>query len=90
MAAYAAGLLSKPSGALCSCSFTTELTSLCLVDGYEKPPRDKSVIEYVRQGGKGSISSTFTCHMGNTVRLFRGVGLKSEYAPKAGLRFDGM
>ena len=66
------------------------LTSLCLLKGTEKegPQVGKTIINIERSVRNNTTS--LMLHIGKTIRILRGYRLMSKYAPKAGLRYDGL
>lgn len=65
------------------------VAALALLTGREEDiSEDKSV--YVREGPANEMHNNLISQVGQNIRILRGFRLKSIYAPKAGVRYDGM
>ncbi|KAI2637467.1 hypothetical protein GGS21DRAFT_480644 [Xylaria nigripes] len=65
------------------------VTALPLLTGLEELVRYNTV-KYVREGRSSDMHVPLISQVGRKIRILRGYRLKSIFAPKAGLRYDGL
>ncbi|CAF3618629.1 unnamed protein product [Fusarium graminearum] len=66
------------------------VAALPLLTGQEDIDYDDGAIRYVRQGRIADIHVSLISQVGATFRILRGYHLRSPFAPKAGIRYDGL
>ncbi|RGP68255.1 hypothetical protein FLONG3_8226 [Fusarium longipes] len=66
------------------------VAALPLLTGQENIDYDDGAIRYVRQGRIADIHVSLISQVGATFRILRGYRLRSPFAPKAGIRYDGL
>ncbi|KAH7188442.1 PUA-like domain-containing protein [Fusarium flagelliforme] len=66
------------------------VAALPLLTGQENIDYDDGAIRYVRQGRIRDIHVSLISQVGATFRILRGYRLRSPFAPKAGIRYDGL
>ncbi|KAM7196035.1 hypothetical protein V8F20_007229, partial [Naviculisporaceae sp. PSN 640] len=66
-----------------------ERSTLPLLTGEEEILSDFRV-KYIRTGNRGDVHVSLLTQVGKKVHLIRGYKLKSDLAPTAGLRYDGL
>ncbi|EMT63972.1 PUA-like domain-containing protein [Fusarium oxysporum II5] len=66
------------------------VAALPLLTGQEKIDEGEGTLKYVRQGRITDIHVSLISQVGATFRILRGHHLRSPYAPKVGIRYDGL
>lgn len=65
--------------------------TLVLNKGFEEQGRHNHEFVYHGKGPNQDVPTVLVkCNMGKPIKLIRGCGLDSEFAPKAGMRYDGL
>jgi hypothetical protein len=65
--------------------------TLFLLKGYEVQGENERESIYHGKGTNQDVPTLLVkCNMGKPIRIVRGYGLDSEFAPKAGIRYDGL
>ncbi|KAK0646338.1 PUA-like domain-containing protein [Cercophora newfieldiana] len=65
-------------------------SALPLLTGKEEIVKEGEIVHYTREGGPGDMHIALLIQTGRPIRILRGFQLKSSYAPKAGVRYDGL
>ncbi|KAH7321648.1 hypothetical protein BKA65DRAFT_540825 [Rhexocercosporidium sp. MPI-PUGE-AT-0058] len=69
----------------------TGVVALALLAGEEISGPTLNLFEYTRiSQGTDESMKLMACNRGQPIRVLRGSNLKSKYAPKAGIRYDGL
>ncbi|KAF4968269.1 hypothetical protein FSARC_4360 [Fusarium sarcochroum] len=66
------------------------VAALPLLTGQENIEFEDGTIKYVREGRITDMHVSLMSQVGSTVRVLRGYRLRSPFAPKAGIRYDGL
>ncbi|KAM0562236.1 hypothetical protein ACHAPJ_002681 [Fusarium lateritium] len=66
------------------------VAALPLLTGQENIDFEDGIIKYVREGRITDMHVSLMSQVGSTVRVLRGYRLRSPFAPKAGIRYDGL
>ena len=66
-----------------------DIPVLPLLTGTETREEGKYSTIYIREG-LSDMHTRLISHTGKTVRLLRGYRLRGDYAPQAGIRYDGV
>lgn len=65
------------------------IPALPLLSGREELGAGKT-LQYIQEGTARNMHVSLISQVGRQVRVLRGHGLKSIFAPQAGLRYDGL
>lgn len=68
------------------------ITTVPLLTGREEIIRDdgSNMVKYIRKGKSSDMHIPLISQVGRKIRVLRGYRLKSIYAPRAGIRYDGL
>ncbi|KAF4979641.1 hypothetical protein FZEAL_4198 [Fusarium zealandicum] len=66
------------------------VAALPLLTGREDIPSNDGTIRYVREGRITDMHVSLISQVGSTIRILRGHRLHSPFAPKDGIRYDGL
>lgn len=87
--AYRDGIIANPVEALTSSTYG--VTALVLLRGTERDGPAPNMYEFTIEGKFNEMNSILMMgNRGRAFRVLRGYELISKYAPKAGLRYDGL
>lgn len=87
--AYRDGVTASPTLSLNSCPYG--VTTLVILSGLEVKGEDDRTFIYHGQGiSKDVPTLLIKCNMGRPIRLLRGSKLDSSFAPRGGIRYDGL
>jgi len=65
------------------------IPALPLLSGREEAGPGNT-LQYIREGNARDMHVSLLLQVGRQIRILRGHGLKSIFAPQAGLRYDGL
>ncbi|KAL2068255.1 hypothetical protein VTL71DRAFT_16353 [Oculimacula yallundae] len=69
----------------------SEIVALALLEGEETNGPIPNLYEYTKISQKvGELMKLVTCNRGSPIRVLRGSNLMSKFAPRAGIRYDGL
>ena len=87
--AYRDGIVGHPSQVLTKSMYS--VSALALLTGTENEGPSMDMFEYTNQGRLRDMHTVLMmANRGRPIRIIRGHGLQSKYAPRAGLRYDGL
>ncbi|PFH60652.1 hypothetical protein XA68_10564 [Ophiocordyceps unilateralis] len=67
-----------------------QVTALPLLSGREDLDSPSGVTQYMRQGQLADMHLALLSQVGTPIRILRGYCLRSQLAPRAGMRYDGL
>jgi hypothetical protein len=87
--AYRDGIIANPMESLTKGTYG--VTALALLSGTELKGPALNMYKYTKEGSFKEMHSTLMLlNRGRPIRILRGFELKSKFAPKVGLRYDGL
>lgn len=66
------------------------VAALALLHGREQTLPTNRIIQYTRETAINDVPVSLMSQVGSKIRIFRGSSLHSPFAPRAGIRYDGL
>lgn len=66
------------------------VAALALLHGREQKLPAKRIIQYTRETAINDVPVSLMSQVGSKIRILRGSSLHSPFAPRAGIRYDGL